>query len=106
MLDTVLRIRPADGTPPLAAARRLTVPMDYLAVLHHTKEVVVCVSPNGRSYVVDWHRTSLLAGLTTAKVIAQDGREFPLPRRCGPVQKAAEVRPVPRRPAARSSAPS
>ncbi|WP_326770852.1 hypothetical protein OG978_45130 (plasmid) [Streptomyces sp. NBC_01591] len=43
--------------------------------------LLLCVSPNGRSYVVDWHRTSLLAGLTTAKVIAQDGREFPLPRR-------------------------
>ncbi|MER5852836.1 hypothetical protein ABT126_39145 [Streptomyces sp. NPDC002012] len=40
-----------------------------------SKEVVLCVSPNGRSYVVDRHRTSLLAGLTTAKVIAQDGRE-------------------------------
>ncbi|MER5360123.1 hypothetical protein [Streptomyces sp. NPDC002785] len=82
VLDTVLRIRPADGTPAFDAARRLTVPMDYLAVLHHTKEVVLCVSPNGRSYVVDWHRTSLLAGLTTARVIAQDGREFSLPARC------------------------
>lgn len=41
VLDTVLRIRPADGTPPFDAARRLTVPMNYLAVLHHTKEVVL-----------------------------------------------------------------
>ncbi|WP_328434823.1 hypothetical protein [Streptomyces sp. NBC_00425] len=44
--------------------------MDYLTVLHHIKEVVLCVSLNGRSWVVDWHRTSLLSGLVTAKVIA------------------------------------
>ncbi|MEU1180948.1 hypothetical protein ABZ464_25540 [Streptomyces sp. NPDC005820] len=81
VLDTVLRIRPADGTPPFDAARRLTVPMNYLAVLHHTREVVLRVSPNGRSYDVDWTRTNLLAGVTTAEVIAPDGREFPLPRR-------------------------
>ncbi|MES5823753.1 hypothetical protein [Streptomyces sp. RG80] len=81
VLDTVLRIRPTDGTPPFDAARRLTVPMDYLAVLHHTKEVVLCVSPDGRSYAVDWQRTGLLAGLATAKVIGRDGREFSLPAR-------------------------
>ena len=81
VLDTVLRVRPADGTPPFDAARRLTVPMNYLAVLNHTREVVLQVGPNGRSFVVDWHRTNLLAGVTTAKVIAPDGRELPLPRR-------------------------
>ncbi|WP_427924711.1 hypothetical protein [Streptomyces sp. cg40] len=78
VLDTVLRIQPADGTAPFDAARRLTVPMDYLTVLHRTKEVVLLVSPNGRSYVVDWARTSLLAGVTTARVIAPDGRELPV----------------------------
>ncbi|WP_406463941.1 hypothetical protein OH768_49925 [Streptomyces sp. NBC_01622] len=78
VLDTVLRIRPADGTPPFDAARRLTVPMNYLTVLHRTKEVVLAVSPNGRSYVVDWARTNLLAGVTAARVIAPDGRELPV----------------------------
>ncbi|MEU9335477.1 hypothetical protein AB0D49_20235 [Streptomyces sp. NPDC048290] len=78
VLDTVLRIHPPDGTPPFEAARRLTVPMRYLALLHRTKEVVLTVAPNGRSYVVDWERTQLLAGTTTAKVVAPDGREYPL----------------------------
>jgi hypothetical protein len=78
VLDTVLRIQPADGTPPFDAARRLTVPMDYLTVLHRTKEVVLSVSPNGVSYDVDWSRTSLLAGITEAKVITPDGHELPL----------------------------
>ncbi|SEC53609.1 hypothetical protein SAMN05216489_00981 [Streptomyces sp. 3213] len=78
VLDTVLRIQPADGTPPFDAARRLTVPMDYLTVLHRTKEVVLAVSPNGRSYVVDWARTNLLTGVTEARVIAPDGRELPV----------------------------
>ncbi|MFJ9678583.1 hypothetical protein ACIRP2_11050 [Streptomyces sp. NPDC101194] len=81
VLDTVLRIRPADGTRPFDAARRLTVPMNYLAVLHHTREAVLCVSPNGRSYEIDWSRTNLLAGVSTATVIAPDGREIPVPRR-------------------------
>lgn len=81
VLDTVLRIHPADGTPPFDAARRLTVPMDYLAVLHRTRDVVLYVSPNGGSYVIDWARTNLLAGTTVAKVIAPDGRELPMPGR-------------------------
>ncbi|GGO59242.1 hypothetical protein [Streptomyces lasiicapitis] len=81
VLDTVLRAQPADGTPPFDAARRLTVPMNYLAVLHHTREAVLSVSPNGRSFVVDWDRTNLLAGVGTAKVIAPDGREILVPRR-------------------------
>ncbi|MFJ5307250.1 hypothetical protein [Streptomyces sp. NPDC088350] len=78
VLDTVLRIQPADGTPPFDAARRLTVPMNYLTVLHRTKEVVLTVSPNGLSYVVDWARTNLLAGVTEATVIALDGQEIPV----------------------------
>ncbi|MEV0000570.1 hypothetical protein [Streptomyces sp. NPDC050848] len=69
VLDTVVRIHPADGTPPFDASRRLTVPMNYLAVLHRTKDVVLYVSPNGRSYVVDWARTNLLAGTSAATVM-------------------------------------
>ncbi|MCX4679212.1 hypothetical protein OG413_28590 [Streptomyces sp. NBC_01433] len=76
VLDTVLRIRPEDGTPPFDAARRLTVPMDYLSVLHRTREVVLYANPNGRSYVIDWARTNLLAGTTAAKAIAPDGQEL------------------------------
>ncbi|MFD4558496.1 hypothetical protein ACFWP5_29990 [Streptomyces sp. NPDC058469] len=78
VLDTVLRVQPADGTPPFDAARRLTVPMDYLTVLHRTKEVVLTVTPNGISYDVDWARSSLLAGVTAATVIAPDGQELSL----------------------------
>ncbi|MFE4335681.1 hypothetical protein ACFRQM_41740 [Streptomyces sp. NPDC056831] len=78
VLDTVLRIHPVDGTPPFDATRRLTVPMNYLAVLHRTREVVLHVSPNGMSYVIDWARTNLLAGVTAARVIAPDGQEFPV----------------------------
>lgn len=51
--------------------------MDYLTVLHRTKEVVLVVSPNGVSYDVDWARTILLAGVTAARVITPDGRELP-----------------------------
>ncbi|MFJ9246850.1 hypothetical protein [Streptomyces sp. NPDC101776] len=78
VLDTVLRIRPVDGTPPFDASRRLTVPMDYLTALHRTKEVVLAVSPNGISYDVDWARSSLLAGVTAATVITPDGQELPV----------------------------
>jgi hypothetical protein len=78
VLDTVLRIHPADGTPSFDAARRLTVPMDYLAVLHRTRQAVLYADPNGRSYVIDWARTNLLAGTTAAKVITPDGRELPV----------------------------
>ncbi|MFE7978110.1 hypothetical protein [Streptomyces shenzhenensis] len=81
VLDTVLRVQPADGTTPFDATRRLTMPMNYLAVLHHTREAVLRVSPNGRSLVVDWNRTNLLAGVSTAKVIVPDGREILVPRR-------------------------
>ncbi|MFJ9629373.1 hypothetical protein ACIRU8_16880 [Streptomyces sp. NPDC101175] len=78
VLDTVLRVRPADGTPSFDAARRLTVPMNYLTALHRTKEVVLLAAPNGRSHVVDWARTNLLAGVTEARVITPDGRELPV----------------------------
>ncbi|MFJ2270681.1 hypothetical protein ACIO8F_11095 [Streptomyces sp. NPDC087228] len=78
VLDTVLRIHPADATLPFDAARRLTVPMNYLTVLHRTREVVLSVSPSGRSYVIDWARTNLLAGVTAATVIAPDGQELPV----------------------------
>lgn len=78
VLDTILRIQPPDGSPPFDAARRLTVPMNYLTALHRTKEVVLGVSPDGASYDVDWARTNLLAGVTEAKVIAPDGSELPL----------------------------
>ncbi|MFJ6464760.1 hypothetical protein ACIQM0_27660 [Streptomyces sp. NPDC091387] len=78
VLDTVLRIHPADGTPAFDAARRMTVPMGYLAVLHRTREVVLYAAPDGRSFVVDWPRTGLLAGTAAAAVITPDGRELPL----------------------------
>ncbi|MEU6354637.1 hypothetical protein ABZ896_35875 [Streptomyces sp. NPDC047072] len=81
VLDTVLRVQPADGSRPFDAALRLTVPMNYLALLNHTREAVLQVSPNGRSYDVDWTRTNLLAGVTTATVIAPDAREVRLPPR-------------------------
>ncbi|MET9220584.1 hypothetical protein ABZX65_17685 [Streptomyces sp. NPDC003300] len=78
VLDTVVRVQPEDGTPPFDAARRLTLPMNYLAVLHRTRDVVLCVAPRGTSYVVDWPRTNLLAGVTPAKVITPDSAELPL----------------------------
>lgn len=78
VLDTVLRIHPADGTPAFDAARRLTVPINYLTVLHRTREVVLYAAANGRSFVVDWARTNLLAGTTAATVITPDGQEIPV----------------------------
>ncbi|MFF9012692.1 hypothetical protein ACF09C_06910 [Streptomyces sp. NPDC014870] len=78
VLDTLVRIQPADGTPPFDAARRLTVPMNYLAVLHRTRDVVLYAAPNGGSYVVDWPRTCLLAGTAEATVVAPEGREISL----------------------------
>ncbi|MFB6836879.1 hypothetical protein [Streptomyces sp. NPDC056361] len=81
VLDTVLRIRPADGSPPFDASRRLTVPMNYLAVLNHTQDVVLVATPDSTSFVVDWPRTNLLAGVTTARVVTPDGHTLPLPPR-------------------------
>ncbi|MFJ3670530.1 hypothetical protein ACIPSE_29145 [Streptomyces sp. NPDC090106] len=81
VLDTVVRVRPVDGTGPFDAARRLTVPMNYLAVLNHTRDVILRVTPNGRAYDIDWSRTNLLAGVTTATVITPDGHAIALPRR-------------------------
>ncbi|MGW8365869.1 hypothetical protein ACWGK1_35650 [Streptomyces wedmorensis] len=81
VLDTVLRIRPADGSPPFDAARRLTVPMNYLAVLNHTRDVVLRAAPDSDSFVVDWPRTHLLAGVTPAEVVTPAGLELLLPPR-------------------------
>ncbi|MEU4079043.1 hypothetical protein DEJ45_00495 [Streptomyces venezuelae] len=81
VLDTLLRVFPADGTAPFVVSRRMTVPMNYLSVLHHTRDVVLRVGPGGRSLAVDWARTNLLAGVTTAEVVTHDGRRVPLPRR-------------------------
>ncbi|MFD3535829.1 hypothetical protein [Streptomyces sp. NPDC058664] len=55
--------------------------MNYLTLLHHTRDVVLVASPNGRSHVVDWARTNLLAGVTTARIITPEGREVVLPAR-------------------------
>ncbi|MDT0310121.1 hypothetical protein RM780_24655 [Streptomyces sp. DSM 44917] len=54
------------------------MPLDYLAVLHRTRDVVLCAAPDGRSFVVDWVRTNLLAGTAAAGVILPDGREVAL----------------------------
>ncbi|MFF2846899.1 hypothetical protein ACFVT5_11255 [Streptomyces sp. NPDC058001] len=81
VLDTVLRVEPTHGSPPFLAERRLTLPMNYLAVLHRTHEIVLQVAPNGRSFVIDWARTNLLAGVTPAKVISLDGEEHSLTNR-------------------------
>nr|WP_223182496.1 MULTISPECIES: hypothetical protein [unclassified Streptomyces] len=77
-LDVRLRIRPADGSPAFDAVRRITVPMNYLALLHRTRDVVLQASPDGSAYIVDWPRTNLLAGVTEAGIVTPDGREIPL----------------------------
>ncbi|MFE2557017.1 hypothetical protein ACFXGT_13475 [Streptomyces sp. NPDC059352] len=53
VLDTVLRIHPPDGTAPFDAARRLTVPMNRLAVLHRTRDVVLYARPVRAGRVTD-----------------------------------------------------
>ncbi|MEV1009711.1 hypothetical protein [Streptomyces sp. NPDC049881] len=83
VLDTVLRVQPADGGPPFDAARRLTVPLNYLAVLHRTRDVVLYAAPDGGSYIVDWARTCLLAGTGAATVVAPDGRQLAVTERPG-----------------------
>ncbi|WP_229403441.1 hypothetical protein [Micromonospora okii] len=77
VLETVLRVLPEDGAP-FDAAKRLTVPMNYLALLHRTKQLVVQVGADRRSYEVDWARTNLAAGVAPAVVIDPDGRRFDL----------------------------
>lgn len=78
VLETVLRVFPADGAVPIDLGKKLTVPMTYLAVLHRTKELVVRVGPDRRSYEIDWERTTLAAGVSPAVVIGPDGRRFDL----------------------------
>lgn len=52
--------------------------MDYLAVMHRSREVVLDASPNGTSYITDWARTDLFAGTAAATAITPDGRELPV----------------------------
>ncbi|MEU5949379.1 hypothetical protein ABZ793_27980 [Micromonospora sp. NPDC047465] len=78
VLETVLRVFPADGTAPIDLGKKLTVPMTYLALLHRTKQLVVRVGPDRRSYEIDWARTTLAVGASPAVVIGPDGRRFDL----------------------------
>ncbi|RLK09887.1 hypothetical protein DER29_6449 [Micromonospora sp. M71_S20] len=78
VLETVLRLFPADGTRPIDVGKKLTVPMTYLALLHRTKQLVVRVGPDGRSYEIDWERSALAAGVSPAVVVGPDGRRFDL----------------------------
>jgi hypothetical protein len=78
VLETVLRVFPADGTAPVDLGKKLTVPMTYLALLHRTKQLVVRVGPDRRSYEIDWERTTLAAGVSPAVVTGPDGRRFDL----------------------------
>jgi hypothetical protein len=84
VLDTVLRIAPA-AADPFVARKRMTVPLNYLALLHRTKDVVVRVNPGGNSFDVDWARTNLLAGATPATVIGPTGRQHALTGRPEPL---------------------
>ncbi|PVE13835.1 hypothetical protein [Streptomyces scopuliridis] len=77
-LDTLLRIHPTDGRAPFDVRRSMTVPMNYLALLHRTKQLVVRMGPRGRSYDIDWERTNLLAGTSPAVVISPHGHVFTL----------------------------
>ncbi|WP_433385526.1 hypothetical protein [Micromonospora sp. KLBMP9576] len=78
VLETVLRVFPADDAAPVDVAKRLTVPLTYLAVLHHTRQLVLRVGPDRRPYEIDWERSALAAGVSPAVVIAPDGRRFDL----------------------------
>lgn len=85
VLETVLRIWPVEGGEPFDARKKLTVPMNYLALLHRTKDLVARVSPDRRGYEIDWNRSNLTAGVTPALVIAPDGRQFDLTGRFDPL---------------------
>ncbi|MFI6820130.1 hypothetical protein ACIBJE_04155 [Micromonospora sp. NPDC050187] len=85
VLETVLRIWPVEGGAPFDARKKLTVPMNYLALLHRTKDLVALVSPDRRAYEIDWNRSNLTAGATPALVIAPDGRQFDLTGRFDPL---------------------
>lgn len=85
VLKTVLRFFPGDDVVPVDARKKLTVPMNYLALLHRTKQLVVRVDADRRSYEVDWARTNLAAGVAPAVVIGTDGREYDLTGRFEPL---------------------
>ncbi|MCX4472157.1 hypothetical protein OOK41_17905 [Micromonospora sp. NBC_01655] len=85
VLETVLRIFPADGGTPFDVRKKLTVPINYLALLHRTKQLVVQVGGDRRSYEIDWERTNLAAGVSPAVVIGPDGRQFDLTGRFDPL---------------------
>ncbi|MER8072521.1 hypothetical protein ABTZ59_29980 [Streptomyces sp. NPDC094034] len=78
LLKTLLRVRPADGRAPYDVRRSMTVPMNYLALLHRTKQLVVRMGPRGRSFEIDWERTNLLAGTSPAVVISPHGQPITL----------------------------
>ncbi|WP_091461858.1 hypothetical protein [Micromonospora inyonensis] len=59
--------------------------MNYLALLHRTKDLVALVSPDRRAHEIDWNRSNLAAGVTPALVIAPDGRQFDLTGRFDPL---------------------
>ncbi|WP_405108515.1 hypothetical protein OG559_26575 [Micromonospora sp. NBC_01405] len=84
VLKTVLRLFP-DGGAPFDVEKKLTVPMNYLALLHRTKQLVVQVGGDRRSYEIDWERTNLAAGVAPAVVIGPDGRRFDLAGRFDPL---------------------
>jgi hypothetical protein len=86
VLEAIVRIWPGGGEPPIdARKKRLTVPMNYLAVLHRTKDVVVQISPDRRTYEIDWERSNLLAGVTPATVVGPTGERFDLTGQAGPL---------------------
>ncbi|MFE7568592.1 hypothetical protein ACFU76_16780 [Streptomyces sp. NPDC057539] len=85
LLKTLLRVRPADGRAPYDVRRSMTVPMNYLALLHRTKQLVVRMGPRGRSFDIDWERTNLLAGTSPAVVISPQGQPITLTGRADPL---------------------
>jgi hypothetical protein len=85
VLETVLRIWPVEGGMPFDARKKLTVPMNYLALLHRTRDLVARVSPDRRAYQIDWSRSNLAAGAAPALVIDPDGRQFDLTGRFDPL---------------------
>lgn len=72
VLEAVVRIGRFDARCPL------TVPVNYLAVLHRTKQLVVEVRSGEHAFAVDWVRTCLLAGIAPPLVVEPDGRTHDL----------------------------
>lgn len=77
VLEALVRIAPDDDAR-FDARCPLTVPINYLAVLYRTKQLVVEVRPDGQAFAVDWARTCLLAGIAPPVVVAPDGRAHDL----------------------------